>query len=204
MKENYQKDKAKQATYFRSKATIIILQFIALFVFWLILSGTYHLEYIIIGIACSALVTFLTHDFLFHRSRGGRELEITSHKILASGIRLILYVPWLVWSIVKANFDVALLILNPKLPIDPVFLQFRTEYKWNITKVSLANSITLTPGTLTVDINQNRYLVHAITPGSASDLETAAMQNRVGHIFEEKREQPPAIHWARSIEELEK
>lgn len=204
MKENYQKDNSKESRYYRSKAALIILQFVSLFLFWLILSGTFHLEYVIIGLVCSGLVTLFTHEFLLHRSRRGKEFEITALKIMASGIRIILYVPWLLWAIIKANIDVALLILNPKMPIDPVFMQFKTEYKWNITKVTLANSITLTPGTITVDLTENKYLVHAITPGSASDLETANMQNRVGNIFEEKKEQPPIIHWAHSIEELEK
>jgi multicomponent Na+:H+ antiporter subunit E len=204
MKENYQKDRRGQSTYVLSKATLIIFQFIALFVFWLVLSGTYHLEYIIMGLFSSALVTFFTHDFLLHRSRRGREIEITSLKIITSGIRIIVYLPWLIWAIIKANIDVAILILKPGMPIDPVLMQFKTDYKWNITKVTLANSITLTPGTITVDLTDNKYLVHAITPGSASDLETATMQNRVGRIFEEKLEQPPAIRWARSIEELEK
>jgi multicomponent Na+:H+ antiporter subunit E len=204
MKENYQEEKSKLSRYYRSKATLIILQFVALFIFWLILSGTYHLEYIIIGLVCSGLVTLFTHDFLLHRSRKAKEFELSAFKILASGARLIIYLFWLLWAIIKANIDVALLILNPKMPIDPVFLQFKTEYRWNLTKVTLANSITLTPGTITVDLAENRYLIHAITPASASDLETANMQNRVGHIFEEKSEKSPVIHWAHSIEELEK
>jgi multicomponent Na+:H+ antiporter subunit E len=204
MKENYQEEKPKLSRYYRSKATLIILQFVALFIFWLILSGTFHLEYIIIGLVCSALVTWFTHDFLLHRSRKAKEFELSALKILASGVRAIIYAFWLLWAIIKANIDVALLILNPKMPIDPVFLQFKTEYKWNLTKVTLANSITLTPGTITVDLAENRYLIHAITPSSASDLETANMQNRVGRIFEEKAEKAPVIHWAHSIEELEK
>lgn len=204
MKENYQEENSKLSRYYRSKASLIIIQFVALFIFWLILSGTFHLEYIIIGLICSGLVTLFTHDFLLHRSRRGKEFEITALKIMASGIRIIIYAFWLLWAIIKANIDVALLILNPKMPIDPVFIQFKTEYKWDITKVTLANSITLTPGTITVDLAENKYLVHAITPASASDLETANMQNRVGRIFEEKTEQSPVIHWAHSIEELEK
>ena len=204
MKKDYQEENSRLSRYYRSKATLIIFQFVALFIFWLILSGTFHLEYIIIGLICSGLVTLFTHDFLLHRSQRGKEFEITALKILASGIRIIIYVFWLLWAIIKANIDVALLIINPKMPIDPVFIQFKTEYKWNLTKVTLANSITLTPGTITIDLAENKYLVHAITPAAASDLETANMQNRVGRIFEEKTEKSPAIHWAHSIEELEK
>jgi multicomponent Na+:H+ antiporter subunit E len=204
MKANNRQNNIKQSTYYLAKATLIIFEFIVLFLFWLVLSGNYHLEYLIIGIFCSALVTYFTHDFLLHRSKRGRELEITAIRVITSGIRLIAYLPWLVWAIIKANIDVALIILKPKMPIDPVLMQFNTEYRWNITKVTLANSITLTPGTITVDLTENKYMVHAITPASASDLESAAMQNRVGRIFEEKLEKPPAIRWARSIEELEK
>jgi multicomponent Na+:H+ antiporter subunit E len=202
MKKDYQKENSQQSRYFRSKATLVILQFIALFIFWLILSGIHHLEYILIGLVCSGLVTFFTHDFLLHRSSEGKEFEITARKIIASGVRLLIYLPWLLWAIIKANIEVAILIMHPKIPIDPVLMQFKTEYKWNITRVTLANSITLTPGTITVDLKGSRYLVHAITPGAGYELETATMQNRVGFIFEEKFEQLPEINWSRSIEDV--
>lgn len=193
-----------KSSYWRSKLTIVIIQFLLLFLFWLVLSGHYDIKHIVIGIICSGLVTYLTHDFLLHRSSSGKELEITPKRVILSGIKIILYLPWLIAAIIKANIDVAVIILNPKMPVNPVFMQFRTEYKWNIARVTLANSITLTPGTITVDMKSNRYLVHAITPGAASVLESAIMQNRVGQIFEEKIEQPPHIHWSHSVEELEK
>ena len=113
------------------------------------------------------------------------------------------YVPWLFYSIVKANIDVALLILNPRLPVAPALLQFRTNLKRNISQVTLANSITLTPGTVTIDLKEGRYLVHALEPKLAESLLSGEMQNKVAGIFGEQPEAEVAARWASSTKELE-
>ncbi len=180
----------------------IALQFGALFFFWLVLSGHYSLKYILFGVASAALVTFLSNDLfsaIFHHEE--REDESSSPDVLKF-LRFLAYMPWLLYQIIKANIQVASIVLNPRMPIDPVILQFSTTMKREVAQVILATSITLTPGTVTISLDNGRYTIHALVPASAQDLVEANMQNKVGGIFMEKKERPPDTLWAHSIEEL--
>ena len=69
---------------------------------------------------------------------------------LLSFWRFLAYMPWLLYQIIKANIQVASIVLNHKMPIDPVFLQFNSQLKRKVAQVILATSITLTPGTVTM------------------------------------------------------
>ena len=181
---------------------IAVWLFIALFAFWLILSGHYQTKYILIGIASATLVTFLNKDTfsaIFHRE--GREKN-GGWLAFLKFLRFLAYMPWLLYQIIKANIEVASLVINPRMPIDPALLQFSTQLKREIAQVILANSITLTPGTVTVSLEDGRYLVHALVSTSAQGLVEAKMQNKVGEIFMEEKEQPPIVLWAHSLEEL--
>lgn len=180
----------------------IVLQFGALFIFWLILSGHFNLKYILLGVASAALVTLLSNDIfsaIFHYE----EIEeVSSPPAALKLLRFLAYMPWLLFKIIKANIQVAGIVLNPRMPIDPAILQFNTTMRRKVAQVILANSITLTPGTVTISLDEGRYTVHALAPGSVQDLVEAKMQNKVGEIFMEKKERPPATLWAHSIREL--
>ncbi len=76
------------------------------------------------------------------------------------------------WELLKSNIDVALRVLNPALPINPGIVEVKTQLKSNIGKMLLANAITLTPGTLTVDIRDDRMFIHWIDV-SSTDIEEA-------------------------------
>lgn len=178
------------------------IEFIVLFAFWVLISGHYQLRYLLMGVGFSALVTYITRDLLYEP--GGKLMAAGARYIFACGWRLILYIPWLVWAIIKANIQMALIILNPHLPIDPGFLQFQTGLTKKVSLVTLANSITLTPGTITVNLTSNIFVIHAITRSSASDLESGHMQNKVGAVFGESWESPPSCSWVHSCEELKK
>ncbi|OGO24851.1 MAG: hypothetical protein A2144_04065 [Chloroflexi bacterium RBG_16_50_9] len=188
--------------YRRERLTTAVSEFVALLIMWLILSGHFQVKYILLGVASACLITFLTHDTfiaIFHN-------EIIEKKSLwlafAKFLRFLAYMPWLLYQIIKANIQVASIVLNPRMPIDPAFLQFKTQLNRKVAQVILATSITLTPGTITVRLEDGRYIIHALIPGSAGDLVEARMQNKVGAIFMEKKEPPPEVHWAHSIEEL--
>lgn len=149
--------------------------FILLYLFWLLLSGYYDLFHLSLGILCCSLVAFLSHDLLFENG--------ISKNIVIIIKRFISYLPWLIYQIVLANFHVAYLVLSPKMPIDPKIIRFKTKLKSDIAKVTLANSITLTPGTITMDIIDGEFYVHAISEKVASDLLTGEMERRVAYIY---------------------
>ena len=188
--------------HWRERLTSIILQFIILFAFWLILSGHYQVKYILIGAVAAGLVTFLTNDLFYSALRRGVRVEIKARLTLIQLARFIAYLPWLLSRIIMANVQVAYLVLHPRMPIDPVLLLFRTRMRKSISQVTLANSITLTPGTITVSLEDGRYIIHTLKPPLASELVEAVMQNKVAKVYLEEKEPPPASRWAYSLEEI--
>jgi len=94
-------------------------------------------------------------------------------------LRLITYIPWLVWKCIKANIDVALRIVNPSLPISPRLISVRASQRTDLGRVIYANSITLTPGTVTCDADKEEFVVHALTKAAADELVSGAMDRRV-------------------------
>jgi len=177
----------------------VVLEFSTLLIVWLLLSGHFDVKHISLGVFSCVIVTALTHDLLYS-GRSGTQ-KVSDYFALASLWRMLVYTPWLLLAIVKANIGVVKIVLSPKMPLDPVFVQFNCSYKKDISYISLANSITLTPGTITVMLDDGRYIVHALDLGMAGDLETALMQNKVGSMFAEDIEKPPVIKVAHSIEE---
>ena len=100
-------------------------------------------------------------------------------------IRFIKYIPWLLYQILLSNIHVAYLVLSPKLPIDPKMIRFKTKLKKEMSLAVFANSITLTPGTITADIKNGEFYVHALSKKVADDLLTGEMENKVAEIFED-------------------
>jgi len=182
----------------------VILQFIILFVFWLILSGHFEAKHISIGVLSAGLVTFLTNDLFYSTLRYGERVDIKTRLVLLQLWRFLAYLPWLLSRIIMANIQVAYLVLHPKMPIEPVLFLFQTRMRKGIAQVTLANSITLTPGTITVSLENGKYIVHTLKPPLAQELVEAKMQNKVATVYMEKKEQPPITRWVYSLEELKK
>jgi multicomponent Na+:H+ antiporter subunit E len=147
--------------------------------FWVIWSGLFDAWHLSLGVISCIFVTYISHDLLFQR-------EKFQKKDLAETIRFIKYIPWLLYQIVLANVHVAKLVLNPNMNdlIDPHIIRFKTKLKKDMSLVTFANSITLTPGTITLLIRDGYYLVHSIDMNVAGDL-PGEMEDRVGHIFME-------------------
>ena len=97
--------------------------------------------------------------------------------------RFLLYLPWLMLEIVKANIDLVYRTLHPSMPIDPLIITFKTDIKEDMGLTTLANSITLTPGTVTMDVTEDgEFTVHAISREAADALLTGEMARRVKNI----------------------
>jgi len=96
--------------------------------------------------------------------------------------KLVPYAPWLVWEVAKANLDVARRILSPSLPISPCIIETRATQDDDLGKVIYANSITLTPGTISIDIEGDLITVHALTREAAEGVQTGDMDRRVTRL----------------------
>lgn len=172
------------------------LQTAVLFAFWLALSGRFEPKFLVIGALSIVVVLVLNRDIfrlLPVSERGG-----VLRAMLVTGWRWLAYLAWLLYSIVVANVQVAYLVLHPRMPIDPVLLQFRVPWRGAATQVVLANSITLTPGTVTVDLRDGQYTVHTLAPSLAQPLASGETQRRVATVFGEKGE-APAVAWVPSV-----
>jgi multicomponent Na+:H+ antiporter subunit E len=149
-----------------------------LMAFWILLSGRFDGFHLGLGILSSLGVTIMSHDLLFED--GGKRNRV------GEVWRFLLYLPWLFKEIVLATIHVALLALDRRMirRIDPQLVEFKTKLTKDISRVALATSITLTPGTVTVRITDDTFLVHAITARAARGL-PGEMERRIGRIFEE-------------------
>jgi multicomponent Na+:H+ antiporter subunit E len=144
-----------------------------LFAFWLALSGHYTPVLIAAGLASAALCVFVA-------GRMGI-LDVEGHPVhLARGA--ITYVPWLVREIAKSAWAVTKIILRPGLPISPTMTVVKASQRTPLGVNVYANSITLTPGTITVGVRDNLLTVHALVREGADDLEAGGMDRRVSQF----------------------
>lgn len=98
-------------------------------------------------------------------------------------VRFVLYVPYLLYEIVKANLAISVVILRPSMPIEPSLTRLEARVGSGLPLLALANSITLTPGTLTVRANDQRLIVHALIPSAREDLFGGSLERAVRFVF---------------------
>lgn len=186
---------AAGGSWLRTVALVVLLS-----LFWLLLSGRIGLQYMIFMAVSVGLVVLMNPERPFGSRapgipRGGREIVRGAGAFLR-------YLIWLLRSIVVANFDVARRILDPRMPIRPKLMVFHTGIRSDVGQVIVANTITLTPGTVTVDLQRGHYLVHALHPDTASAVVSGEVENMVAPIFGEPRGGAPPLQWAFSPVEL--
>ncbi|WP_255681885.1 monovalent cation/H+ antiporter subunit E [Natrinema sp. SYSU A 869] len=98
-------------------------------------------------------------------------------------VRFVIYIPYLLWEIVKANIAVSAVILRPSMPIEPTLTRVNSRVRSGLPLTALANSITLTPGTLTVRANNQQLLVHTLIPGARDDLFDGGLERGIRFVF---------------------
>ncbi len=162
----------------------VILFFLALIV-WCLLNWKPDWQHIIIGIFVSAIVAFLTGDLFINRP------HLLKHPYRYVYF-FVYYAPKFLWECFKANLDVAYRVIHPKLPINPGIVKVKTILRSDTALTFLANSITLTPGTLSVDIDkENGFLYIHWIDVKAKDIEPATkmvverFEKILSRIFEE-------------------
>jgi multicomponent Na+:H+ antiporter subunit E len=143
---------------------------------WLLLSGYFDVPLLLgFGVLSCALVVFVAW-----RAEVIDPEERPLH--LRLNIHILGYWPWLLWQIVLANWDVAKRIVDPKLPISPTLITLKPTQRSDLGRVIYANSITLTPGTVTTDLSGDTLEVHALTREAADSLVEGDMDRRVTRL----------------------
>jgi|SRR5687767_4337574 len=145
----------------------------SLFAFWLLLSGIYTPFLVLSGLVASVAVALLASRMEV-ADREGHPVHLT----LAAAA----YWPWLAKEIAKSGWQVTRIILDPRLPISPTLVRFRPSQKSAVALATHANSITLTPGTITVDARHGEFLVHALTREAAAGVVASEMDARVSRF----------------------
>ena len=142
---------------------------VTLVIFWLSNSGHYTPLLLSLGSVSILLTVVLTWRL------GGIDRESAPYVRIFGFIG---YLPWLVWEILKANYDVIKACLKADLDISPALVKVKTTCKSDLAKVTFANSITLTPGTVTIEVEGDRLLVHALYEASAGPSAFEEMDRR--------------------------
>jgi multicomponent Na+:H+ antiporter subunit E len=161
---------------------------------WLLLSGHYDVTHITMGVFSAFLVVML-HIRLRKYYVFQEEVKETAdrlkgaHPVRIRFLRVLFYVPWLIWQIVIASLQVAYVVLSPRMPIDPALVKFKTNLPNTSARVILGNSITLTPGTITIQIEGDEFLVHAIMDASSTGILDGSLPGEVAKLYEKKPEQ---------------
>ena len=153
-----------------------IATFIIMLIFWVIMSGMFDPFHFSLGVLCCLLVAYFSSDLLFPEQGKPWLREL---------LGLIAYLPYLLWQIILANLQVTYIVLHPRMleKIDPHLFRFETSLKRPISKVAMAQSITLTPGTITVNIHENQIAVYALTREAAAGL-PGEMERQVAKALE--------------------
>lgn len=148
----------------------ISLLAIALMAVWLIWSGLFKPLLIGLGVLSVLVVLWLS-----------RRMQLTDKAFFTLDLlpRMLGYWVWLLWEIIRSNLVVARIILTAKMPISPTLITLEMPTRGLVGQATLANSITLTPGTLTVDAHEGQLMVHCLTEAGARELENGDMGQRV-------------------------
>lgn len=140
---------------------------------WLLWSGIYKPLLLGLGLFSCILVLYIA------RRMHLLEQELLSMRYM---FRLVAYWGWLGREIVRSSLEVTRVVLSPKLPISPTVAEFESRCVQDIDRAILGNSITLTPGTLTLQIEDGHFVVHALTEEGARDIVAGEMDRRVGRL----------------------
>jgi multicomponent Na+:H+ antiporter subunit E len=146
-----------------------------LFGLWLLFSNRYEPFFLTLGLVSSGAIAWLNS-----RQPGHDNPTIPF-------LRFAVYLPKLGWRILLSNLQVARMILHPRLPVAPEMIRYRTRLRHPAAVVLLAHSITLTPGTVTADVDSRELTVHGLDQESVKELASGTLENEIAWIFGEER-----------------
>jgi len=161
------------------------MRYIALFIlsliFWFLLTFRFTVSNLIVGSVASAICSAIFARYYFHNVYK----FLQPHRYFWFIIYLFIFI----WECIKANFDVAYRVLHPAMPIRPGIVKVKTNLKSEFAKMLLANSITMTPGTISVDIIDDYLFIHWIyirseDPEVYTGMITGAFEKSIKRIIE--------------------
>ena len=156
---------------------------LGLFAIWIMLSGQFETKFLIIGFFSSLAISYVCFPLLLIKGADGKKDFFVFG---VNYLKLLLYFLWLIGEILKASLDVAKEIMKPHMDYEPRVVHFSMPYENPMASVVLANSIILTPGTITLDVTESGiFEVHALTKGAAEDLLSGKMAEKVAKLYGE-------------------
>ena len=152
----------------------LFLKAMVLFAFWILLSASFEWIHLGLGLIFSFAVAWIN---------SGHSSFVPKFRLWS---RILLYLPWLFYKIVQSSLHLSKLILHPALPIDPQLISVESELHHHAAVVLLGNSITLTPGTITVEVDRNNLMVHALDKVLCEDVESRQIESKIADIFKDE------------------
>ena len=153
--------------FFLSKAMV-------LFVFWILLSASF--EWIHLGLG-------LVFSFAVAWGNAGHSTFVPKFRLW---FRVLLYIPWIFYKIVQSSLYLTKLILHPALPIDPQLISVESKLNHHAAIVLLGNSITLTPGTVTAEVDSNKLIIHALDKVLSESVTSRQIESKISEIFRDQ------------------
>ena len=160
-----------------------IMLVILMMVLWIMLSGRMEAKFLLYGVGTAVIGAFICMPILLISNvQGTKKYYAFDFPVF----KMIVYCGWLFWQLILANLDVAKAIVSPELVIDPKVVRFKVEMDNPIAITVLANSITLTPGTVTINVTDDGiFEIHALTEGAADGIIGGDMQRKVAALFKQ-------------------
>ncbi|MFH2067714.1 MAG: Na+/H+ antiporter subunit E [Pseudomonadota bacterium] len=169
----------RQFQRIKQTAPSFILTFVIAIATWIVLSGRFDMFHMSLGVMSCLIVSFFSHNLLFYNT--------DIRRLPSAWLRFLHFLPWLIYQVFVANIHVMYLVFHPHMMdlIDPRIIQFKSRLKHPMSHFIFANSITLTPGTVTVHVSLlGNYSVHAIDALSGEAL-PGDMEEKISRILDE-------------------
>ena len=146
----------------------------ALFVFWVILSASFEWIHLGLGLIFSFAAAWINsaHSPFVPKFR--------------LWLRILIYLPWLFYKIIQSSLNLSKLILHPALPIAPQLISVESKLRHHAALVLLGNSITLTPGTITAEIDGKNLIVHSMDNVLSEDITSKQIESKIADIFKDE------------------
>lgn len=176
--------KGKRPDYQNNRIAYFFETFIPLMLLWIIMSGIFEFKFICFGAISCAIIAAASIKVLI---LGGLKSDRQYFTFHVNAFKMAGYLSWLVKEIIKSSIYVSKVVLFDRAALNPHIIWFKADYDHPAARALLANSITLTPGTITIDIyDDGVYSVHALTDETAEGLLEGTMQKKIAALYGEE------------------